>query len=257
MCNCPPITKTRARFRKVGLEIGKGGVNIEQGEVSSFTTIDENDIELPDILTDLQDKTQLTRRSIVRILLESQRLQDFTRNPQQFIEMTTEAINRTKRLALVHGIKYKKIGEQECYAQELFEEKELMGYLKNTIPATKSVHEHIVYDSAGVEKNFAEDLEANEAVRVYAKLPAWFQVPTPLGSYNPDWAILIEDNGQEKLYFVVETKGSIGWDDLRSKDGAKIRCAEEHFKEIATDNNPARYINATSVDDVMRYISEE
>ena len=249
---CPPITKTRARFRKAGLEIGKGGVDVEQGEVSSFTTIDENDIELPDILTDLQDKTQLTRRSIVRILLESQRLQDFTRNPQQFIEMATEAINRTKSLALIDGIKYQKIGDHKYYAQEFFEEKELMGYLKNTIPATKSVHEHIVYDSAGIEKNFAEDLEANEAVRVYAKLPAWFQVPTPLGSYNPDWAILIEDNGQEKLYFVVETKGSIWWDDLRGQEGAKIRCAKKHFKEIATDNNPAQYITATSLDEVTR-----
>ena len=255
--DCPPITRTRARFRKAGLEIGKGGITAELGEVSAFTTIDEDDIELPDILTDLQNKTQLTRRSIVRILLECGRLQDFTRNPQQFIEMTAEAINRTKRLALVDGIKYQKIGEHKYYAQERFEQEELMGYLKNTIPARKSVHEQIIYDSAGVEKNFAEDLEANEAVRVYAKLPAWFQVPTPLGSYNPDWAILIEDNGKERLYFVVETKGSNWWDDLRGQEGAKIRCAKEHFKGIATDKNPARYIHATSVDDVMGYIPEE
>lgn len=251
--DCPPITKTRARFRKAGLEIGKGGINVEKGKESLFTTINENDIELPDILTDLQDKTQLTRGSIVKILQECRRLQDFARNPQQFIEMATEAINRTKRLALVDGIKYHKIGDQEYYAQELFEQEELKGYLKNTVPASKSVYEHIIYDSSGVEKNFAEDLEANEAVKVYAKLPSWFQIPTPLGSYNPDWAILIEDNGQERLYFVVETKGSNWWDDLRSKEGAKIRCGERHFEEIATDEKPARYIRATSVDDVMRH----
>ena len=248
-----PITKTRARFRKAGLEIGKGGVNIERGKESRFVTINENDIDLPDILTDLQDKTQLTRDSIVKILQKCRRLQDFTRNPQQFIEMATEAINRTKRLALVDGIKYHKIGKQEYYAQELFEQEELKGYLKNIVPATKSVYEQIIYDSAGVEKNFAEDLEANESVKVYAKLPSWFQVPTPLGSYNPDWAILIEDNKQEKLYFVVETKGSNWWDDLRSKEGAKILCGKKHFEEIATEENPARYIRATSVDDVMKW----
>ena len=252
--DCPPITKTRARFRKAGLEIGKGGVNVKKGTDSLFTTIKENDIELPDILTDLQDKTQLTRGSIVKILQESRRLQDFARNPQQFIEMATEAINRTKRLALVDGIKYHKIGEQECFAQELFEQEELKGYLKNTISASKSVYEKIMYDSAGIEKNFAEDLEANEAVKVYAKLPSWFQVPTPLGLYNPDWAVLIEDNGQERLFFVVETKGSRWLDELRGQESAKIACGKKHFKAIAIHENPAQYTHATSVDDLLKSV---
>ncbi len=254
---CPPITKTRAQFRKAGIDIGKGGVKAEETSVSGFTTIHENDIELPDIITNLQDKTQLTRSSIVKILTESRRLQDFMRNPQQFIDMATEAINRTKRLALIDGIKYHKIGDEHYFAQELFEQEELKGYLKNTVKAEKSVYERVVYDSAGVEKNFAEDLENNEAVKVYAKLPPWFKVPTPLGSYNPDWAILIEDEGQEKLYFVVETKGSNWWDDLRHKEGAKIKCGEEHFKEIATDDNPAEYIKATNVEDVMGHVDNK
>ena len=252
---CPPITKTRAQFRKAGIDIGKGGVKAEETSVSGFTTIHENDIELPDIVTNLQDKTQLTRGSIVKILTESRRLQDFMRNPQQFIDMATEAINRTKRLALIDGIKYHKIGEDHYFAQELFEQEELKGYLKNTVKAEKSVYERVIYDSAGVEKDFAEDLENNEAVRVYAKLPAWFKIPTPLGSYNPDWAILVEDDGQEKLYFVVETKGSNWWDDLRHKEGAKIKCGEKHFDEIATDENPAEYIKATNVKDVMGHIN--
>jgi type III restriction enzyme len=111
----------------------------------------------------------------------------------------------------------------------------------------------IIYDSAGVEKRFAEDLEANEAVKVYAKLPAWFKVPTPLGSYNPDWAVLVEADGQEKLYFVVETKGSTWWDDLRHVEGAKIKCGEKHFAVLAEGDDPARYIRATSVDDMMKH----
>lgn len=252
--NSEPITKTRARFRKAGLEIGKAGVSTkEDGTKSAYTTIHEDDIELPDIITELQDKTQLTRGSIVDILLKSDRIEDFKRNPQQFIEQAAEAINRTKRLALVDGIKYRRIGDDDYYCQEMFEQEELKTYLKNAIPAKKSVFEDVVYDSEGTEKSFAEDLEANEAVKVYAKLPAWFKVPTPLGTYNPDWAVLIGQDGEEKLYFVVETKSSGWWDDLRHHEGAKIKCGEKHFQAIAAEPNPARFIKATSVDGVMKH----
>ncbi len=253
--DCPPITKTRVQFRKADIAIGKGGVTAEETSASGFTTIHENDIELPDIITDLQDKTQLTRKSIVQILRDSRRLQDFARNPQQFMDYCTEAINRTKRLALVDGIRYTKIGDDHFYAQELFQQEELKGYLKNTLETQKSVYTHVVYDSSGVEKTFAEDLEKNEKVKVYAKLPAWFKVPTPLGTYNPDWAIVVEDEGEEKLYFVVETKGSTWWDDLRHHEGAKIKCGEKHFDEIAKDiKNPAQYIKSTDVDGMMSYV---
>lgn len=253
--NSDPITKTRARFRKAGLEIGKGGVAArEDGTNSAFTTINEGDIELPDIITELQDKTQLTRVSIVDILLKSSRIEDFKRNPQQFIDQAAEAIIRTKRLALVDGIKYQRIGDDDFYCQELFENEELKSYLKNAVPAKKSVFEYVVYDSVGTEKTFAEDLEANDAVKVYAKLPDWFKIATPLGPYNPDWAILIDQDGEEKLYFVVETKSSSWWDDLRHQEGAKIKCGEKHFSAIATDPRPAKYIKATSVDGLMKHV---
>lgn len=251
--DCPPITKTRAQFRKADIAIGKGGVTAEETAASAFTTINEDDIQLPDIITDLQDKTQLTRSSIVKILTESRRLQDFARNPQQFIDYASEAINRTKRLALVNGIKYSKIGDEHFYAQELFQQEELKGYLKNTLETQKSVYTHVVYDSAGIEKTFAEDLEKNEAVKVYAKLPSWFKIPTPLGTYNPDWAVVVDDGGQEKLYFVVETKGSTWWGDLRHVEGAKIKCGEKHFEEVALSDNPAKYIRVVDVEGMMNF----
>ncbi len=213
--------------------------------------IEETDIELPDLLTDLQDKTQLTRRSLARILTGSGRLDDFKRNPQQFIELATESINRTKRLAIVDGIRYQRIGDDEYYAQELFEQEELTGYMKNMLAATKSVYEHVVYDSSGIERTFAEDLEKNEAVKVYAKLPGWFKVPTPLGTYNPDWAVLVEKDGTEKLYFVVETKSSLFTDDLRDKESAKIECGKAHFKALAVGDNPAEFVQARNIDDLM------
>ena len=213
--------------------------------------IEEMDIELPDLLTDLQDKTQLTRRSLARILTASNRLDDFKRNPQQFIELADESINRTKRLALVDGIRYQRIGDEDYYAQELFELEELTGYLKNMLNSDKSVYEQVVYDSAGVERTFAEQLEKNEAVKVYAKLPGWFKVPTPLGTYNPDWAVLVEKGGGERLYFVVETKSSLFTDDLRDKESAKIECGKAHFKALATGENPAQFVTARNIDDLM------
>jgi type III restriction enzyme len=100
--------------------------------------------------------------------------------------------------------------DQHYYAQELFQQEELTGYLRNMLKdAHKSVFEHVIYDSGGIERTFAEQLEKNEAVKIYAKLPGWFKVPTPLGTYNPDWAVLVEVDGDERLYFVVETKGSL------------------------------------------------
>ena len=113
---------------------------------------------------------------------------------------------------------------------------------------------HVVYDSKGTERKFAQDLESNEAVKIYTKLPGWFTVPTPLGTYNPDWAVLVEDEtGEEKLYLVVETKSSNWWDDLRHKEGAKIKCGEKHFAVLATGENPAKYVKATNVADMMGY----
>ena len=251
---CPPIAKTRVQIRKADIAIGRGGVAAAETAAAAPITLNESDIELPDLLTDLQDKTQLTRRSLVRILTESGRLDDFKRNPQQYIELATESINRTKRLALVDGIKYQRLGDEYYYAQELFEQEELTGYLKNMLAARKSVYEHVVYGSSTVELPFAEQLEHNEAVKVYAKLPGWFKVPTPLGTYNPDWAVLVEKDGTERLYFVVETKSSLFTDDLRDKESAKIRCGEAHFEALAVGENPAQYIKATKVEDLMTVV---
>jgi type III restriction enzyme len=252
--DCPPITKTRVQIRKADLAIGRGGISSDEISAAAPIVIEENDIELPDLLTDLQDKTQITRRSLVRILIDSQRLDDFKRNPQQFVEFAAESINRAKRLALVDGIKYQRLGDEYYYAQELFEQEELTGYIKNTLESKKSVYEKVVYDSSGVERTFAEDLEKNEAVKVYAKLPGGFKVPTPLGSYNPDWAVLVEKDGEERLYFVVETKGSLFAEDLRDKESGKIECGKVHFKELAVGENPAKYVVARTVDDLMTHV---
>ncbi|WEL54936.1 DEAD/DEAH box helicase family protein [Pseudomonas kermanshahensis] len=247
----PSVFRPRLQWRKADLAIGKSGVEANEKKGAYTVNLDESNIELPDILTDLQDRTQLTRRTLVRILTESTRLNDFKRNPQQFIEIAGEIINRCKRLALVDGIKYVKLGDDSFYAQELFEQQELTGYLKNMLLNTeKSIYEHVVYDSL-IERDFAQALEHNDAVKVYAKLPGWFRIPTPLGSYNPDWAILVEQDGAERLYFVIETKGSLFNDDLRPIEQAKIDFGAAHFEMLAIDAASLHFGRASSVDDVI------
>ena len=253
----PAIAKARLQWRKADIAIGKAGVQATEKAGAATVVLDETDIELPDLLTDLQDRTHLTRRTITSILTGSGRLDDFKRNPQQFIELAAETINRCKRMALVDGIKYQKLGDQHVYAQELFDKEELTGYLKNMLMDTqKSIYEHVVYDST-TERDFADALEKNDAIKLYAKLPGWFKVPTPLGSYNPDWAVLVEEDGAQRLYFVVETKSSLFTDDLRDKESAKIECGKAHFHALAVGENPARYVVARSVGDLLTEAAKE
>ena len=252
--DAPPIPKPRIQWRKAGISIGQSGVEATETAGAATVVLNEADNDLPDLLTELQDRTKLTRRSIQRILCGSGRLDDFKRNPQQFIELAGQAINRCKRQALVDGIKYQRLGDEHYYAQELFEKEELTGYLKNMLRATKSVYEQVVYES-GIERTFADQLEKNTAVKVYAKLPGWFKVRTPLGGYNPDWAVLIDSDEGERLYLVVETKGSLFAGDLRGTESAKIECGKAHFNALEVEESPARYKVATSVEELLAGIS--
>jgi type III restriction enzyme len=104
------------------------------------------------------------------------------------------------------------------------------------IESTKSPYEYVVYDS-GIESALAKEFERNNNVKVYAKLPAWFKIDTPLGSYNPDWAVLFETDGEQQLFFVVESKGTMGYEFLRPSEQGKIDCGKAHFKELSTQSN--------------------
>ena len=250
MKDAPPIAKTRLQWRKADISIGRAGVEATEMSVSAPVALYEADIVLPDLLTDLQDKTQLTRRTICRILTESGRLDDFQRNPQQFIEIASRAINQSKRVAIVDGIKYQRLGDQDFYAQELFEQEELQGYLKSMLKVNRCVYDHVVYQS-NVEADFAKRLDSNESIKVFAKLPSWFKIPTPLGTYNPDWAVLAEIDGSERLYFVVETKSGLYDDELRVIEGGKFDCGKAHFKAIAVGENPAVFKRASRVEDLF------
>ncbi len=230
------VGKARFIYRKARTEIDRGGVHTEQVQ-ETVSVYEARSFELPDLITYLQNETNLTRRTIVKIINDSGRLESFKNNPQKFIEQVSTIIQNQMRLFVVDGIKYHKIGDDHYYAQELFSDNELSGYLhKNMVESQKSVFDHVVYDS-DIELEFATAFERSDDIKLYAKLPDWFRIDTPLGTYNPDWAVLVDVEGKEKLYFVIETKSTLFTDALRPNEKAKIACGKEHFKALGTDVN--------------------
>lgn len=241
------VSAAKLMYAKAKVQVTEGGVGATETQRMSVLTTNMKE-QLPDIVTYLQNRTNLTRKTIVKLLVQSGTLPLFKKNPQAYMEEAARTISSVMRLLIVDGIKYTKLGDGEYYAQELFDSEELTGYLeRNMIKSQRSVYNYVVYDSE-VERGFAESFESNESVKVYAKLPDWFKIPTPLGSYNPDWAVVIEDNGQNKLYFVVETKGNILSDALRPTENAKIKCGEQHFAALG---EKAKFVKADSFERFM------
>jgi len=236
------VDKAKLVYSKAAIDINKAGTMVEENDRYTLN-VDNARYTLPDVITYLQNETNLTRKTLVRILKESKRLEDFKNNPQKFMDEVSIIIQRKMRYLIVDGIKYEKLGEEEYYAQELFENEELSGYLsKNMFESDKSVYNYVVYDS-NVEAEFARKFENNNRVKVYAKLPNWFKIETPLGNYNPDWAVLIEKEGEEKLYFVIETKGNILAEELRGRELSKIACGHKHFEAIGNNVQFAEHDN--------------
>jgi type III restriction enzyme len=241
------VPKAHFAYTRETVEISRAGVAaVEGGRVSEpRTPYESHNIAVPDLVSYLQEETQLTRRSIVDILIRSGKLDQLSRNPQKFIEGVRAIIKNQMQLFIVDGIKYERIGDKFFYAQELFETDELKGHLgENLAKSTKSPHDHVRFDS-DVESEFVRAFEEANEVKVYAKLPLRFKIETPLGSYNPDWAVLIDRDGAERLYFVVESKSSLMAGDLRDKELAKIKCGKAHFRALGSE---VAFKTATSYD---------
>jgi len=246
-------------YDKKKIAITKGGI-----EETGAYEIEENleittKYKLPDIITYLQNETNLTRKSIVNILTNSKTLDSFKKNPQSYLEQAANIIKGSMKAFIVDGIKYEKIGDVEYYSQELFKNSEIFGYLKdemskqgNMVETGKTPYSSIIIDSE-VEREFAEGLEKNGNVKVYTKLPDWFKIPTPLGYYNPDWAILVKDENkeEEKLYFVIETKGSTDKDKRRDVENLKIDCGKKHFEALHVD-----YADCVNINDFKKEIDK-
>ena len=172
---------------------------------------------------------RLTRKTLLEIFRRTQKQQAALDNPHEFATVAVRIIKEKLTDQLVDGIKYEKIGE--CYEMCQFETS-IRSWKDHLIPAKRSLYDHVIYDS-DVEKNFVEKLENLNFVKLYVKLPAFFKVPTPIGTYNPDWALVVDypDDEGQRLYLVRETKGTINLDDLRPDEKRKIKCGIQHFRE--------------------------
>ncbi|MBD79545.1 MAG: DEAD/DEAH box helicase [Crocinitomicaceae bacterium] len=193
--------------------------------------------KIPDVLGYIQSKTELTRSTIQEILSKSDRIGDILINPQLFLDLTTQAIKRTLYDLMIDGIKYQKIGSEE-YEMALFEAQELEVYLNDfsfkVTDTSKTIYEEFVPLDSGVESKFAKDCESSDQIKFYFKLPNWFKIPTPIGNYNPDWALVFEDD--KKIYFVAETKDTgtpeVDLAKLSGDEQLKIKCGKAHFNEF-------------------------
>ena len=189
-----------------------------------------------DLVGKLVDETGLTRKAIIAILKGIQPLvfAQFKDNPEEFISKAASLINDEKATAIIEHITYDVLDER--YGVDVFTEPTIKGKLGvNAMKAKKHLYDHIVYDSTN-ERNFATDLDTYDDVAVYVKLPDGFYISTPVGRYNPDWAIAFYEGKVKHIYFVAETKGSMNSMQLRLIEESKIHCAREHFKAISSGN---------------------
>lgn len=189
-----------------------------------------------DLVGKLVDETGLTRKAIIQILqgIQPAVFDQFKDNPEEFIIKAASLINDQKATAIIEHITYDVLDER--YDTNVFTEPTIKGKLGvNAMKAKKHLYDHIVYDSSN-ERDFATDLDTNVDVAVYVKLPDGFYISTPVGHYNPDWAIAFYEGKVKHIYFVAETKGSMSSMQLRLIEESKIHCAREHFKAISSDN---------------------
>jgi len=198
---------------------------------SAEELVDFRNRPVPDVLAYLQNETELTRSTLVRILKESGRLAEFFVDPQRFMDAVAGILKHELHRLLVDGIKYEKIGgggSETEWEMLLFKNEEIINYL-TALQVNHSVYEYVVYDSE-VEKEFAKRLDEREDIRLFVKLPGWFEIDTPVGKYNPDWAIV--KHGDETLYLVRETKGTKDFLKLRTSEADKVRCGQKHFETL-------------------------
>ncbi len=216
--NMNPLTRPMLTAQRVSLSYTEEGI---EGQLTDMTRhiVENTNHTIPDVYAYIQGKVNITRRTIFEILKRSGRIKDLTLNPQLFLDNLVQKIQTVLYELMVDGIKYEKLGSRE-YEMLLFENEEIKTYLSNLFKVNKqekTIYNYVPLDSR-VEEKFAQDCEADNNVKFYFKLPRGFKIPTPLGPYTPDWAVIFEND--RRLYFVTETKSRL--------DKESLRGIEEH-----------------------------
>ncbi|MCQ3950243.1 MAG: type III restriction endonuclease subunit R [Planctomycetes bacterium] len=235
--NAVDAVKKMERIEKPRVSVQAGAVQTLRGGVATqaisaaMEQLSQGNRPIPDVLAYLQNETELTRSTLVAILKQSGRLDDFFNDPQRFMDRVAGLLKYELHRLLVDGIKYEKIGgtgEAAEWEMKLFKNEEMVNYL-SALPVAHSVYDHVVYES-DVEREFAEKLDTREDIKLFVKLPDWFKIETPVGTYNPDWAIVKHD--EPVIYMVRETKGTKDFLKLRTSEADKVRCGKKHFEAL-------------------------
>lgn len=229
--NLPKIEKPSVHSIKNEVVITSSGI-ASQYKGDRIST-GQSDYVIPDMLGYIQRHTELTRNTIMRIIAESGRINDLAVNPQLFMDLTIASIKCELHKMMIDGIEYRRLGD--CtYEMRLFEDWETYKD-EDTFEVSKrdkTIYENFIPLDSAVENRFAQDCESSDQVKFYFKLPCWFKIPTPIGNYNPDWAVVFEDDN--RIYFVAETKDTgtptVDMSKLRADEQAKIKCGAAHFR---------------------------
>lgn len=234
----PQIPPLRVAVTRAGIKVVRGGATSE--ELTSRSSVLNWSFDLPDIVAELQNATSLTRWSIVDILVRSERLDEFIQNPNDFISMAKRVIQSELAKLVVDGIQYERIAGSVYELRELQKDGEeakdhFLDRMYKVKNSEKSDFDYVVFDS-DVERQFAKKLDSREDVKFFMKLPAKFKIPTPVGDYNPDWAIIKQVDGEDRVYMIRETKSTLDLPSLRPTEQAKIASARQHFKAIGIDD---------------------
>lgn len=233
----PEVRPVEVISSRADLSVDDAGIDASLTGTAIVKTSAVRAYDLPDPLWELQDAVGLTRSTIKQILEGCGRFDEFAIDPATFLAQVAAKIDRAKLDVLAKGIKYTKLPESDWYTMEVLEVEDLTAFLGQNAyepKHNKSIYNYVVYDSSTVERPFAYDLDMAEDVKVFAKLPSKFTIDTPVGSYNPDWAYVTEDEyGDKRVFFVVETKGGGNIDpSTRPRESAKIDCARKHFAAL-------------------------
>jgi len=223
----PATKKAVIKSTKTAVEFDESGI-IADVRASYNISIDGK-FRIPDILFYIQERTELTRSTVLEVLLQSGRCGEVLINPQLFLDNAVAAINDVLNALMIDGIKYEKIGAKE-YEMRLFEDYDfhISDHTFEITRKDKTIYSHLLPLDSGVEYAFARDCEEREDIEFYFKLPNWFKIKTPIGAYNPDWA-LIKKN-EKTVYFVAETKSA--GQELRTSEKQKVKCGRAHFREF-------------------------
>ena len=237
----------------------RAGESFVKEKATSYSVSATANSNVPyDLVGEIVERTGLTRRDVIAILkgIEKHVFDKFKENPEEFISKASAIINDQKASVIIEHITYNVLDDR--YGKEVFTDTTIRGKLGvNAVKANRSIYDHVVYDSEN-ERKFVSDLDIRDEVAVYVKLPDGFFIPTPIGKYNPDWAIAFYEGSVKHIYFVAETKGSMETlmfeDHTSTPEKAKIHCARQHFKAIS--NGEVMYHVVDNYQDLLNIVTK-